>query len=179
MLNLSKFAFLSVLLFASACNNMGKGKKVNHNHGDKNTHRYETGLDSYCYCPAKHGTIGVTHFNFDSSVVLPEAQKLIDESISKCVSERLKENDNIKVLVTGYCDKRGTEEYNLALGSRRANATKSYLVESVKDVDHDLSLDGRFCINSKGKEDLIDHAETEEAHAKNRRTVIEFVEECK
>ena len=42
--------------------------------------------------------------------------------------EWLKQDGKIKVIIEGHCDKRGTREYNLALGQKRANATKEYLV---------------------------------------------------
>jgi hypothetical protein len=58
-------------------------------------------LYSSCYCSAKHGTVGVTHFDFDKSDVLPKAQALINRGIAKCFTTRLVEDAAIKVLNTG------------------------------------------------------------------------------
>lgn len=177
MLKFLKITLLSgVLLFASACSNIVKKGKMRSADDMQREDRYATAIDSYCYCPAKHGTIGVNHFDFDKYEILPESRKLLVE-ISKCILERFKEDDNIRVLVTGHCDKRGTQEYNLALGAKRANATKNYIIEILKDMDNELNVDGRFLTNSKGKAELVDQGETEEAHAKNRRSVIEFISE--
>ena len=66
--------------------------------------------------------------------------------------------------VEGHTDQRGTTEYNLALGERRAAAVKSYLA-SLGDQS------GRMLTISYGKERLADPANTEEAYALNRRAV--------
>ncbi|AHX11764.1 ompA family protein [Neorickettsia helminthoeca str. Oregon] len=199
MYKVSSVALLSVLLLMSGCFKKGSGSFKSK--GGKSYHASRH-LDAYCYCPPKQGTIGITHFEFDSSEVLPEAMALIDEHIRDCVAMRMKDDPEVKVLVTGHADKRGTQEYNLALGSRRANATKSYLLKSLLNqsgasveastatevssgevtegtaVQSETNLSERFCLNSKGKAELVDEGETEEAHSKNRRTVIEFVREC-
>jgi peptidoglycan-associated lipoprotein len=178
---ISKIGILSALLLVSACNPPKKSgtTKATHSH-EHDTHAAAKGenLDSFCYCPVK-GTVGVTHFDFDSSVVLPEAQKLIDNGIAHCIAKRFAEDPAIKVLVTGHADKRGTQEYNVALGTRRADATKNYLLGATKSEENAANVSAdRFCVNSKGKEELVDNGDSEAAHAKNRRTVIEFVEEC-
>ena len=66
--------------------------------------------------------------------------------------------------IEGHCDERGTRDYNLALGERRAHATKDYLVSLGVAAD-------RLTTVSYGKERPIDPASTEEAWAKNRRAV--------
>ena len=66
------------------------------------------------------------------------------------------------VMVEGHCDERGTVEYNLALGERRANAARDYLVS--------LGVDGsRLTVVSYGKERPVDPGHTEAAWARNRR----------
>lgn len=74
--------------------------------------------------PATSGLSDV-FFDFDSSAIRPDARNTLREN-----AEHLKENeDSYKVVaIEGYCDTRGTEEYNLALGQRRADSVKSYLV---------------------------------------------------
>ena len=63
------------------------------------------------------------YFDFDRYNLKPEAKKTLDG-----IAEWLKSNSSYRVLVEGHCDERGTNEYNLALGERRANSAKSYLI---------------------------------------------------
>ena len=69
-----------------------------------------------------------------------------------------------KATIEGHCDERGTREYNLALGERRATAAKNYLVSLGVDAS-------RLTTVSYGKERPIDPASTEAAWAQNRRAV--------
>lgn len=62
-------------------------------------------------------------FDYDSSVVNAEGQTVLQKQ-----AEWLKKNSGITISIEGHCDERGTREYNLALGERRATATKAYLV---------------------------------------------------
>jgi peptidoglycan-associated lipoprotein len=97
------------------------------------------------------------HFEFDSSNLLPEAQEIL-----RWKAAWLQNNQNIQVTIEGHCDERGTNEYNLALGDRRANSAKSYLM--------DLGIYGsRVSTISYGEERPADHGSNEAAWAKNRR----------
>ena len=66
--------------------------------------------------------IGDIHFAFDKYVLNKDAKAKLHQ-----LSDLLLKNPGSKVLIEGRCDERGTEEYNLALGDKRANAAKSYL----------------------------------------------------
>ena len=97
------------------------------------------------------------HFNFDKYDILPG-----DAAILKENAALLKKFSNVKVQIEGHCDERGTSEYNLALGERRANKTKDYLVS--------LGISAaRISTISYGKEKPLDPGHSEEAWAKNRR----------
>ena len=97
------------------------------------------------------------HFNFDKYDIRPE-----DAAILKENAALLKRFSNVKVQIEGHCDERGTVEYNLALGERRANKTKDYLVS--------LGISAaRISTISYGKEKPLDPGHNEEAWAKNRR----------
>jgi peptidoglycan-associated lipoprotein len=74
----------------------------------------------------------------------------------------LKKYSNVKIQIEGHCDERGTVEYNLALGERRANSTKKYLTSLGISPD-------RISTISYGKERPADPGHNEEAWAKNRR----------
>jgi peptidoglycan-associated lipoprotein len=63
------------------------------------------------------------HFDFDRYEIRPGDAKILDE-----IASRLKANAAVLLLIEGHCDERGTNEYNLALGERRAVATRDYLV---------------------------------------------------
>jgi peptidoglycan-associated lipoprotein len=76
----------------------------------------------------------------------------------------LRENSNVNVVIEGHADERGTREYNLALGERRANAAKDYL------MTYGVSAD-RISVISYGKERPVDSGSNPLAWSKNRRSV--------
>lgn len=97
------------------------------------------------------------HFDYDSSTLTSEARRLLAEN-----AEWIKNNAKATVQVEGHCDSRGSVEYNLALGERRAKAVKNYMVS--------LGIDSkRLTIISYGEEKPIASGESEDAYAKNRR----------
>jgi peptidoglycan-associated lipoprotein len=97
------------------------------------------------------------YFAFDKSTLTPAAQ---DNLLRK--AEWLRANPKATVTIEGNCDERGTNEYNLALGDRRAEAAKAFLV--------DLGIDpARITTISYGEERPVDPRHNEEAWAKNRR----------
>ena len=97
------------------------------------------------------------YFAFDKSTLTPAAQ---DNLLRK--AEWLRGNSDATVTIEGHCDERGTNEYNLALGDRRAESAKSFLI--------DLGIDpSRLTTISYGEERPVDPRNAEEAWAKNRR----------
>lgn len=97
------------------------------------------------------------HFAFDQFSLSPEARQTLAAN-----ADYLRANAGIKVKVGGHCDERGSDEYNLALGERRAQAAKDYLVSLGIASD-------RLSTISYGEEQPLDPASTEAAWAKNRR----------
>jgi peptidoglycan-associated lipoprotein len=97
------------------------------------------------------------HFDFDKYDVRRE-----DEEILKENAAFLKKNPRVKIQIEGHCDERGTIEYNLALGERRANNTKQYLISLGIPSDRMLTI-------SYGKEKPLDKGHNDQAWAKNRR----------
>ncbi|MGE5285258.1 MAG: peptidoglycan-associated lipoprotein Pal [Actinomycetota bacterium] len=96
-------------------------------------------------------------FDFDKSVVKEDGRKTCE-----AVAEYLKKHPQAKMLIEGHCDERGTAEYNMALGERRATAVMNYLV-SLGVPKAALST------ISFGEERPLDPGHNEEAWAKNRR----------
>jgi peptidoglycan-associated lipoprotein len=97
------------------------------------------------------------HFEFDKSRLLPEAKAIL-----RVKAEWLKANPEAQAIIEGHCDERGTNEYNLALGDRRAQSAKTYL------VDLGIAAERLTCI-SYGEERPLDPGHDEAAWAKNRR----------
>ncbi|MGD9972433.1 MAG: peptidoglycan-associated lipoprotein Pal [Desulfatirhabdiaceae bacterium] len=97
------------------------------------------------------------HFAFDSSVLDTTAQ-----SILKSKADWMKKNPNAPVIIEGHCDERGTVAYNLALGERRAESAKAFL------VNMGISA-GSMSTISYGEERPVDPGKNEDAWAKNRR----------
>jgi peptidoglycan-associated lipoprotein len=98
-------------------------------------------------------------FAYDSSVLDDTARQTVERQAAW-----LQQFPAVTVTIEGHTDQRGTTEYNLALGERRAAAVKSYLGS--------LGIDpARILIISYGKERLANPADTEEAFAQNRRAV--------
>lgn len=100
------------------------------------------------------------YFDFDKSEIRNDQKPVLDEN-----AKYLMEHADVKIILEGHCDERGTIEYNLGLGDRRANSVKKYLGE--KGVKNEIQ------IISKGEEQPIDPGHDEAAWAKNRR--VEFI----
>lgn len=97
------------------------------------------------------------HFDFDKYDVRPQDANVLKENAAL-----LMKYPNVKIQIEGHCDERGTAEYNLALGERRANSTMKFLVSLAIPA-------GRLSTISYGKEMPLDPGHHEEAWAKNRR----------
>jgi peptidoglycan-associated lipoprotein len=98
-------------------------------------------------------------FDYDSSVLNPVATQTLDRQAAW-----LKQYPDVIVTVEGHADERGTREYNLALGDRRASAVKNYLVALQVSDDRILTI-------SYGEERPDDPSHDEGAWAQNRRAV--------
>ncbi len=98
-------------------------------------------------------------FDFDKFNVRPDQAPVLNKQVAW-----LKANPSVTVVVEGHCDERGTREYNLALGERRANSVKDYLVAAGVNPE-------RLKTISYGKERPVALGSTEEAWSQNRRGV--------
>jgi len=111
------------------------------------------------------GELVNVYFDFDRYNLKPEAKAALENN-----AEWIKANPDKKIQIEGHCDERGTEEYNLALGEKRATTTKAYLV-SLGVNDNDI-----YTI-SYGEEKPVDTDHTQEAWAKNRRAEFKVTEQ--
>ena len=107
------------------------------------------------------GEMKMVHFDYDKYMLSPAAREILKNN-----AEWIKQHPKVSVQVEGHCDARGTEEYNIALGQKRAESVRKYLV--------DLGVvPGKLTTVSYGEDKPIVKSEAEEAWAKNRRA--EFV----
>lgn len=105
----------------------------------------------------------VIHFDFDQSLIKPEDRPVLDRKAAI-----LQANPALRIRVSGHADERGSDEYNLVLGNKRALAAKQYLI--AKGIDA-----GRIDVTSYGEERPVDSASNESAWALNRRDEFEII----
>jgi peptidoglycan-associated lipoprotein len=103
------------------------------------------------------------YFDYDKYNVKPEYSTLLNEHAAL-----IRANSSLNVVIEGHADERGTPEYNIALGERRAAAVKSYLQGNGVSGE-------QLSIVSYGKEKPAVLGHNEEAYAKNRRAVVTYV----
>lgn len=100
------------------------------------------------------------YFDFDSATLLPAAQDILSQKAAFVLSM-----SDASITVEGHCDERGTDAYNMALGERRAEAAKAFLVNLGVNPSQINTI-------SYGEERPADPGNTEEAWAKNRRAAF-------
>jgi peptidoglycan-associated lipoprotein len=103
------------------------------------------------------GAFETVYFDFDKSNLRDDSVQIIQRNL-----QILKNNSDMKILIEGHCDERGTNEYNMALGMRRANTCKNYFIANGIDSS-------RMSVISYGEERPIDSGSGENAWMKNRR----------
>ncbi|MFL5538393.1 MAG: peptidoglycan-associated lipoprotein Pal [Longimicrobiaceae bacterium] len=106
---------------------------------------------------ARDALTDIVFFEYDSDEITAAAESKLQSKAAV-----LRANPGVRLRIEGHCDQRGSTEYNLALGQRRAEAVRAYLVN--------LGVDGsRLSTLSYGKERPLVEGEDEEAFARNRR----------
>lgn len=109
---------------------------------------------------AAKSSLQIVYFDFDKYNLRPDAREAANFDAGV-----LQKYSAWNVLIEGHCDERGTEEYNLALGERRANTVKDFF------INYGLGAT-RFSTVSYGEERPADPGHNEAAWAKNRRAVL-------
>lgn len=148
---------LSGLLILAACASNSKGPDVvATGDGSNSANSRPTGPTPGSQADLEQSAGHRVFFGYDEYTLTPQAQQVLSRQ-----ANWLKQYPQVRILVAGNCDERGTREYNLALGQRRAEAARSYLVSQ--------GVDGaRITTVSYGKERPIDPRSTEEAWSVNR-----------
>lgn len=103
------------------------------------------------------------HFDLDKSNIRPEDAATLDQKVAI-----LQANPELRIRIGGHCDERGSDEYNLALGNRRAQSGKQYLVSHGIDA-------GRIETQSWGEEKPLVNGHDESAWSQNRRDEFEII----
>jgi peptidoglycan-associated lipoprotein len=122
-----------------------------------------TAADPACVAPAATVALDTTkitgpiYFDFDKSTIRPDAAATLDAKLPWLTA-----NPGMRIRIEGNADERGSDEYNLALGQRRAAAAKKYLVEHGVDA-------GRFDLVSYGEERPVCTDHNEDCWQRNRR----------
>lgn len=111
---------------------------------------------------ARTALLAMVHFDYDQSELRPEDRALLDAKVPI-----LQANSGVAIRVAGHTDERGSDEYNLALGQRRAAAVKAYLVQ------HGIP-ETRIETVSYGEERPIAQGSDESAFSQNRRAEFEI-----
>ncbi|MBF0208646.1 MAG: peptidoglycan-associated lipoprotein Pal [Oligoflexia bacterium] len=128
---------------------------------DGNGPKFELYADSDS---SKAGDLRTVYFPYDSDVITPDAESVLKGNIGF-----LNQFGTLKIQIEGHCDERGSVQYNLALGERRAKSVKNYLVASGVNAD-------RITLISLGKEKPVDLGHNEDSWSKNRRGNFVIVE---
>lgn len=103
-------------------------------------------------------TVEKVHFDFNEAILTEEAKSVLQKNVD-CINQK-----NEAITIEGHADERGTDEYNLNLGQKRANSVEKYMKT--------LGIKVNTKTVSKGEEEPIDSSSTEDAWAKNRRSEI-------
>ena len=112
---------------------------------------------------ARTALTAAVYFDYDAAELSDEARGILDAKLPL-----LNANPSLRLRIAGHTDSRGSDEYNLALGQRRAAATKRYLTQRGIDAS-------RIDVASFGEERPAMEGETEDAYARNRRAEFEIV----
>ena len=155
----NKINFLIVIIFLSSCSSMNITEEKVYS-GDVKTVEASSMSENINYDNEAVFANATVYFEFDRSNLTSKSIQTL-----KSVVNALNDNSSIKISLAGHADERGTREYNLALGQRRAETVADY-----------LTLNGinssRITVKSYGEERPKETSQDEESFAKNRRVEI-------
>ena len=112
----------------------------------------------------RQGLLQTVYFDYDQSEIRPDQRAKLQAN-----AQFLRDNAGVRILVEGHCDERGTREYNMALGERRASATMQYLVSLGVSAN-------RVDIISYGEEQPIAEGSNDSAWQQNRRAQFKAIQ---
>ena len=151
---LKAFAAVAALFVMAACSN--------NNGNNENANAASTSVSPGSVADFRQNVGDRVFFDTDQSTIRQDGRDVLNRQ-----AEWLKKYTNYQITMAGHCDERGTREYNLALGERRANAAKQYLVAQGIPASRIQTI-------SYGKERPDPVGSDEAAWARNRRAVTEL-----
>ena len=154
----NKINFLIAVIFLSSCSSMNVTEERVYS-GDVKTVQASSS-DSIQYDNKAVFASATIYFEFDKSNLTSKSIQIL-----KSVASALNENKSIQVTLAGHADERGTREYNLALGQRRAETVSDYFI--LNGISKN-----RISVKSYGEERPLALGQDDESYSKNRRVEI-------
>ena len=156
----NKLNFLIVIIFLSSCSSMNVTQEKVNSGGVKTVEATSINNENIRYDSMAVFANATIYFEFDKSNLTSKSIQTLKSTVNA-----LNENSSIQITLAGHADERGTREYNLALGQRRAETVSDYLV-----------LNGisksRITVKSYGEERPAVSGQNEKSYSKNRRVEI-------
>jgi peptidoglycan-associated lipoprotein len=156
----NKLNFLIVIIFLSSCSSMNVTQEKVNSGGVKTVEATSINNENIRYDSMAVFANATIYFEFDKSNLTSKSIQTLKSTVNA-----LNDNSSIQITLAGHADERGTREYNLALGQRRAETVSDYLV-----------LNGisksRITVKSYGEERPAVSGQNEKSYSKNRRVEI-------
>ncbi|MDC3113710.1 peptidoglycan-associated lipoprotein Pal [Gammaproteobacteria bacterium] len=158
----SKFniSFLFIIIFLSSCSSMNVTEETVYSGDVKTVQATSTDNEDISYDSQAIFANATVYFDFDKTNLTSKSLQTL-----KSVVDALNDNSQLNIVLSGHADERGTREYNLALGQRRADTVSQYLI--LNGVESN-----RITTKSYGEERPIANGQDEASYAKNRRVQI-------
>ena len=152
--------FLFAIFFLVSCSSMNVTEETIYSGDVKTVQASSVDNENISYDSKAMLANATVYFDFDKTNLTSKSLQTL-----KSVANALNDNPDLDVVLAGHADERGTREYNLALGQRRAEAVSDYLV--LNGIKRD-----RITVKSFGEERPISLGQDEESYSKNRRVEI-------
>ena len=158
----SKFniSFLFIIIFLSSCSSMNVTEETVYSGDVKTVQASSTDNEDISYDSQAIFANATVYFDFDKTNLTSKSLQTL-----KSIVDALNDNSQLNIVLSGHADERGTREYNLALGQRRADTVSQYLILSGVESN-------RITTKSYGEERPIANGQDEASYAKNRRVQI-------
>jgi peptidoglycan-associated lipoprotein len=156
----NKINFLIVVIFLSSCSSMNITEENVYSDNVKTVKASSSMSENINLDSMAIFANATVYFEFDKSSLTSKSIQTLKSAV-----DALNQNTSIKVTLSGHADERGTREYNLALGQRRAESVSDYLV--LNGINK-----SRITVKSFGEEKPLAYGQDESSYAKNRRVEI-------
>ena len=156
----NKLNFIVVVFFLASCSSMNVTEEKVYSGDVKTVKASSTKSSDINYDSMAVFANATVYFEFDKSNLTSKSIQTLKSAVNA-----LNENSSIMITLSGHADERGTREYNLALGQRRAEAVSDYFVLNGISPD-------RITVKSYGEERPVEFGQDETSYSKNRRVEI-------